>query len=243
MEWFNKLLPIGTLIFGWGLAQFGKYYADKKEDKKKLRKLLFNLLELRHLIKKGITFESSFEDFLEACKNMDFTDLGIDLRKEIENLDSPFKAQLFILLKDNALDSERIAYLESNIDTIIDELAEIYPIFAYELSGKYKIRERIKKANSYFDSLTSLAGEAPFDIKEWITPNLATRVLNDLDDSLKRISKTISKKVHSYINRELDEEEGFNVEEMEELLREYFTKVKDAENSKSGSNSFESISI
>jgi len=64
MNWTEKLLPIITLILGWGLAQYGKFWIDKKIDRRKIKKLLFNLLELRWLLKKELDLNNDIIFFI-----------------------------------------------------------------------------------------------------------------------------------------------------------------------------------
>lgn len=58
MTWIDKILPILTLILGFSLSEFGKYFTDRKNDRKKFKNLLFNLLELRWLLRQEITLNS-----------------------------------------------------------------------------------------------------------------------------------------------------------------------------------------
>lgn len=224
MEWINKLVPFITLVLGWGLAQFGKYSADKKEDKKKLKKLLFNLLELRNLIKKEVEFDASFERLMEAFGKIDLQGLhpGLEL--------GDFKSQLYEkiaeTIKDNALDSDRIEYIENHIDNTVVELAEIYPVFAHELSGKYKIRERIKKVDDYINKTPEIFEGVPFNVKEWVTPKLAIKLLSDLDENIKHIAKRIGRDTSNAIRNKLSEAEfEVNNDELEKFLEEYLTKI------------------
>ena len=46
--------------------------------------------------------------------------------------------------KKNILNIKQIKSIESNIDSLILGLSEIYPRFAYELNGQHRISEKIR---------------------------------------------------------------------------------------------------
>ena len=78
MEWINVILPIFTLIIGFVLAQFGELFKERKEKKKKFKKLLFNLLRLHFVLKKEYESEKIFESYTNEA----ILRLPLNLREE-----------------------------------------------------------------------------------------------------------------------------------------------------------------
>ncbi len=173
MEWIKITLPLIGVLIGWLLSESGKIFADKRQDKRKLKKLLYFLLELRYHFTKELSYEINLDKLINIMKNKLADKIGIDkndpeLNYEI-NKWKPFLENLVAKIKTQ---DSTFEYLSENIDKILIELAEIFPILAYELSGQHKIKERLNKADNYFEELKDVTGEMPFDIKEWVNPKI-----------------------------------------------------------------------
>lgn len=151
MEWIKTILPLIGVSLGWLLSESGKIFADKRQDKRKLKKLLFFLLELRYHFANELSFELGFDKFLVKLKNKMAEKFEVD--KNDPDLNSIFDSwkptleQVIFKLKTQNNKSE---YLTENIDKVIIELAEIFPILSYELSGQHNISERLNKVDNYF---------------------------------------------------------------------------------------------
>ncbi len=227
MEWIKTILPLFGVALGWLLSERGKIFADKRQDKRKLKKLLFYLLELRYHFAKELSLELDLDKYFGILKNKvaekfsfdkddpDF-DIGLNVWKPIlEQMISKTKNQ-----------DDRFERLSENIDKILIDLAEIFPILAYELSGRHNIKERLSRADAYFSEIQSLADEIPFDIKQWINPKLTKDLLDDLDESIRKIAIQIDNQtLHSSIetiNKMTFDDDYY---EMEQLIDEYLDKV------------------
>lgn len=225
MNWIDKFFPVFTLIMGWGLSEFGKLSVEKRRNRKKLKKLLFNLLELRWLLKRELDLNKEITIYIERFKarlsekfGSEATD-GIDMVKPI----------LIEILKDKIVESNRIKEIETNIDLTITELAEIYPVFAYELSGTYKIKQRLESAEDYFNKISSLTEELPEEYKDWIKPKISSGLLNEMDTYIVAIAKKISRKTRKNISNRLSFSNIYDTEEIDEFLNQYIEKIKTIE--------------
>lgn len=154
MEWIKAILPLIGVTIGWYLSERGKIFADKRQDKRKLKKLLFFLLELRYHFAREHSNELDLDKYVNILKSKIAQKLGIDENEPDFNLGlkdlKPFLEQLNSKIKTQ---EDKFKYLAENIDIILIELAEIFPILAYELSGKHNIKERLNNADDYFDEL------------------------------------------------------------------------------------------
>lgn len=198
MEWIKTILPLIGVGFGWILSERGKEFADKKQDKRKLKKLLFFLLELRFHFAKELSTELDLDKYLSILRNKIAHRFGIDQNDtEFEVGLSTLKPFLEQLITRGKILDERLAFLSENIDKILIDLAEIFPILAYELSGQHNIKERLNKVDDYFSEIQSLTEEVPFDLKKWINPKLTKELLDDLDESIKKIAKKIDNQTYN----------------------------------------------
>lgn len=219
MEWINSLIPLVGVLIGWGLSEFSKVWLDKKQDRRKLKRLLFFLMELRFHIGRELRFETEIIDYINKAKEkvkQDITEV------EIENF-KPFIKQA---ISNNLIDEGRIDFLEANIDEIIIELSEIYPVFAYELSGQFKVKDRLNRTNQYLNEVEEYIQQMPFDFKAWLQPKVTEKLLSQLDENLLRIAKTIGRKTLRNIESKLYHEDTPNNVEFDNFMEEYFEKIK-----------------
>lgn len=227
MEWIKTILPLIGVGLGWFLSERGKIFADKRQDKRKLKKLLFFLLELRFHFSRELSIELDVDNHINTLKGKLSNKIGLDSNDPDLNIEMNSLKPLFeqMISKTKTQDS-KFEYLAENIEKILIELAEIYPILAYELNGQHNIKERLNKADDYFDEVQSTSQEIPFNIKEWINPKLTKDLLNDLDDSINKIASQINKQTLKDSQEKIDKM-TFVVEdsEMETLLDEYLEKV------------------
>ncbi|WP_456462830.1 hypothetical protein [Reichenbachiella sp.] len=222
MNWIDKLFPVITLILGWGLSQFGEFWTDKKSDNKKLKKLLFNLLELRWLLKRELDLSKKITSYINQLKAKLSEEFGIEATQGVEL----FQPIITDILKEKIVDPVRIKEIESKIDFTINELAEIYPVFAYELSGRYKIKDRLEKADSYFNEVSKLLEEMPKELTDWIQPRMSDDLLTELDKYIIEIAEKINKKTKNQASEKLSETEDKETKEVNEFIHEYIERIK-----------------
>jgi len=192
MNWIDKLLPVVTLILGWGISEFGKFSTERKNNTKKFKKLLFNLLELRWLLKREIDLNNDITLYIERLKQKISAEFGEDAFGDTEvNMIKPMITEI---LKSKIVQPNKIKEIEINIDSTINELAEIYPVFAYELSGRYKIKERLEGVESYFNEVSEFIEDMPKELTEWIQPKLSDELFEELNEYILEIAKKINRK-------------------------------------------------
>ena len=228
MEWIKTILPLIGVLIGWLLSESGKIFADKRQDKRKLKKLLFFLLELRYRFAKELSYELDLDKYMNILKNKMADKFGIEKNDPEFNLGvdawKPFLQGLITKTKNQ---DDKFEYLSENIDKILIELAEVFPILAYELNGQHNIKERLNKANNYFSELETITSEMPFEIKDWINPKLTKDLLNDLDESIEKISMKIDKETHTNSNDKISNM-NFNDDdsEMKAFIDEYLNQLE-----------------
>jgi hypothetical protein len=225
MEWLKTIAPLMGVAIGWGLSEYGKLWADKRQDKKKLKRLLYYLLELRFQVSKDLNFEKEVSNYLKIAEQRLSKEFGNIIAYERENIILLLKRSI----KKEAQDESMLEYLEKDIDQAILELADIYPIFAYELSGQYKIKDRLKNVDRYFNEIDDIVKQAPFDMQNWIQPKLTEDLISDMDFNLKRIAKKIDNKISKQVTDKIKKQDAVSYDiGLLKLLEEYIAKVKES---------------
>jgi hypothetical protein len=229
MEWIKTILPLLGVVLGWVLSEKGKLFADKRQDTRKLKKLLFFLLELRFHFYKELNMELVLDKYTVILSNKIADKLGLDRDDpEFKKGIASWRPALIELISKNKTPDDKYIYLSENIDKILIELAEIYPILAYELNGQHNIKDRLNNASKYFSDLQSTVEQAPFDIQQWMNPKLTQDLLNDLDESIRRIAIQVDKLALKLSNEKIS---GMvfenNQEEIDILIDEYMEKVQE----------------
>jgi methionyl-tRNA synthetase len=228
MNWIDKLLPVVTLIIGWGISEFGKFSTERKNNAKKFKKLLFNLLELRWLLKREMDLNNDITQNIERLKQKISAEFGEDVFGDTEvNLIKPMITEI---LKSKIVQPNKIKEIETNIDSTINELAEIYPVFAYELSGRYKIKERLEGAEDYFNEVSEFIEEMPKELTEWIQPRLSDELFEELDGYILEIAKKINRKTKRDIVEKFSIKNSNDTDEMDKFIDEYIERLKTIEN-------------
>ncbi len=227
MEIVKIVSPLIGVLLGFGLAQFGEFFKERKAKKKTLKKLLFNLLELNNVLDQELDFENSISDFmnkfLERFPEEDQRQSKSELPLVIDYLSTN--------LKDHFIENEKVSYLEENIDSIIHDLSEIYPLFAYELNGQYKVKEHLRKTEDYFDKVTQITEEEfPVDIKNWMTPKITSKLIKRLQDYILEISKSIGRGTYKEVKNNILDKSNSDNPELDKFLNEYFDKVQSLSN-------------
>lgn len=193
MDLIKTLLPIFGVVIGWLLSESGKIITDKRQDSKKLKKLLYFLLELRHYLTIEFSREESFIKYIELLLlilNNDKQKYNISEEINLKNHDfNSIYEQIFNSIDNN---KDKLIFLEENIDKTVLELSEFLPIIAYELSGSYNIKDKLQKIDTITTKVKSLTNIRELSIlKELLTTVVSDDLLNQIDDSILTISKKI----------------------------------------------------
>lgn len=229
MDWIKELLPLIGVAIGWFLSEKGKILNDKRQDKRKLRKLLYFLLELRFHFTKEHSFELGLDKVIDLYKNKLVEKFKIDKNDpQIDLVFNSLKPVVEQLISKHLVQDDKYGYLKKDIDKMLVELAEIFPIMAYELNGRQNIKERLESVNKYIGDFQSLANEMPFDLKKWISPKFTNDLLIELDESIKKIASQIDKQtLNESINKIAKMEFHFDVDEANTFVDEIISKISD----------------
>ena len=223
MDWISIILPIAGVALGWGFSELSNIIGDRRKDNRKLKRLLFYLLELRYYFSKELNLNKDLDEYLTVAKEKLISEFGeeFDLGFEI------FKPLIEHAIKSSDEGSNKYEYLEQNIDEVIIELAEILPVIAHDLSGRHSIKQRLKKSEDYLAEFTEIFSEAEIDLKSVIKPMLEDELLIDIDVSIEIISKMINRGTYLDAKDAIKEMDERDDSDIESYLDNYIDNVKD----------------
>lgn len=223
MDWLSTLFSLITLVIGWSLSELSKSFSETKNDKKKIRRLLFNMLELRWLLKKEIDIHHDINNYIVKLKSK--------LSKEVDNLDlneiEIAKSIILKAIKNNLSNPDLIKKTEHKIDETIEELAGIFPLYAYELTDINKIKSKLDGIDKYLDETKKYTEEIPQEIKDWMKPRISSDLLKELNHQIIVIARKVSKKTVKEVQEILYQknDNNDNDEDLDNFLDDYVSKI------------------
>ena len=182
------------ILFGWTLNQMGQWFRTREEDKKNLKTVLFNLLEIYFLF-----IRSDFDKIIKQVTNKVFDKLPIDQRSEEGKviIYQLYQGIATTYLKPDLI--EEIKSVQENYKNAIKTLASIDPITAYYLSGKTEIMKHFDSAENWFDNMKEQFPDDEEQINfvankaiDFIKPDILNDVLDDLEDDITNIAFKIN---------------------------------------------------
>ncbi len=191
MSDYNKLLlgfifsVIGT-AFGWILNQASQWFCARQEDKKNLKKVLYNLLEIYYIF-----LRSDIEKFTKKITEKIFALLPKDQQtiQSKRDLTSIYKDFAEYLLKPELLDEFK--KIEAGYQESIKTLATIDPLMAYYLSGKTSILEGFGKVENYFEQLKQTYPTEATEIESGAKQVMSILKLGIFDETIKDLEGDI----------------------------------------------------
>ena len=143
------LFSIIGIVLGWILNQLSQWFRVRKDDKRKVKLVLFNLLETYFLFSRSDT--DKYFDYYKKC-------FLSKVPKEIRSVvKQQFESAIDLNLIPNFITPDLIEEskkVRSSYESSINSLAEIDPILAYYLNGKTDILERFDKIEGWLDSIS-----------------------------------------------------------------------------------------
>jgi hypothetical protein len=190
---FEKFVPVLSVIIGWFLGFGSQQLTYNRQDKIKLKRLLYNLMELRYWVQKELQLNKQLTEILDLFM--------LEMQKQIplpaDEL-HPMKALMTGLIRKQFLIQPKLPDLETSIENIVKELAEVDPVFAFELTGRFHVTEKIKSIQGYLDHVEVPEGEDAADkdrfFENVLRPQMMTDVVKQLDEHILRIARKINRK-------------------------------------------------
>jgi hypothetical protein len=203
IEILKYAFPLIGVCIGWILTQLTEKNKAAREDKRKVKKTLYYLLEVRYQLSLYCLEEAEIGMYLTIVKKK------FSHYSDISQLDDAvFKAVIEALLKQiigekPLLTDSEIQNLNANYLKCIDTLSEVDPILAFKLDGRQNIKTLLKEAiertkGLQLSELTQNQNDVEHisEVFSKLEPNLLKQVLLDIEDIMLSLAKKVDSKTH-----------------------------------------------
>ncbi len=209
---------------GWLLNELSYYFRCRREDKKKLKEVLFNLLDIWHLMKANnpdlvvqITIDKLTGRFPDAFRN-----------KEALLFWKPFYQDFADGLMQQIVNKE-ISGIKERYEISVNSLAEIDPLLAHRLSGKLSVQDYFETFNERLNNVKNVfldAGRSQdtmaFEtIRAELKPLVMDDVVKTIEDDIKDVAYKIG--IMTWINtlQKLNKHYNYILREMDKKIDEF----------------------
>lgn len=218
LEVFKSVTPYVTLIIGFFLSMFTGVFQGWRQDRRKIRRLLFHLLEFRFQFQQEKRMKQGLITLRPKILELLSREIGVPFEIGEEEFGKLFLPMIF-----NAETEERMEQLALKVDAVLQDLSEVEPFLAFELTGKYSIRDRL----SYLGHMPRI-GELPFDMEAWLKPLVKDDISPELDRTILQVASRISRKIHRTTREHLLNVPDVDDTKLEEFVRGYVNKLKES---------------
>jgi hypothetical protein len=221
-----------SIAIGWSLNQLGQWISVRNEDKRKLKSILYHLLEVHHLFLRsdfGILVKIVKDKIRQLIPAKEFTP---EVDAVLTNIFTAFANNL--VTKDVLKNFQR---LELGYEESIKNLSAVEPLIAYRLSGKTSIYTALEGLSSHVSGLAELlqSDKTKFDkemkqvvdiMKPDLTKNIIQELENDMLDIALKINlftwwelKGVLKKYRATITEDMTKEIDALFKQFEHMLK------------------------
>ncbi|OOQ58287.1 hypothetical protein [Mucilaginibacter pedocola] len=227
-------LPIITAVISgllvWVLGRWNTNREERKQEKKRLNRLLYNMLELKHWVDKEI----SAEPFVtKAMEQMCVTIKAIEPERTDAELSEMFTV-IAAGIKRAIFKQPQLPRLEQNISEIVRDYSEIDPFFAYDLTGKYQLTENLELMKDYLNGVIPEDMELPDAtafMNQLMRPTFLGELQKDLIIHLPQIAGMIGPETLETVRKNhLNTKVPVNTADLERYCREMIPQLIAAAN-------------
>jgi len=225
----KSIPPLIGVLVGWGFSQWSEKLKTAREDRRRLRKTLYYLLELHHQVRIFEANDESVKTFISILKKKFPVITENDstlINKVIIEFTTFFRKQMPETLK------AELATLKANYLKSVEALAEVDPILAYRLNGRQSIDDTIDGLLKHArESVGNFAG-TPMTPKDQVDmenafkffePKVLKENLLLLEEVMLDVAAQIDKKTLKRTKKRIEPvKTGGNLKEIEELIDRFF---------------------
>jgi hypothetical protein len=217
------LMPLAGVALGFILNEASYWLRIRRDDRKKIKGVLYNLLEIFNELYSSYLLDVNKELFIKKY----ISKLPLDTDEQRKFLYSNLKEIIEKLYKQLA-PADKLEKIKSGYLTAINSLASIDPLLAYKVSGKSSIMEYIATAISEIDRcIKNLSSEEEPQVME-VKDEVIDKISAIIEEDIKEVSWKIniltwyrSKQIIHYIKEEKRIEAQ---EEMDQMINKVVAK-------------------
>jgi hypothetical protein len=198
IAYFPSIITIVVCCLSWYLIRVNQNTDLKRQENRKLNRLVFNLLELKYWVDEEVDLDRQLSYVLDAYENEVIRQASDITRDDFKRI----RVTIIDILKQQIPTHSRIAGLEDTIEDIIKELAEVDPVFAFELTGKYQLTVNTGRIAGLMEAAgTSGAGGevSGMIVSQVLRPKMLKDLQVDLQINVPLIAKKAGKKIYKRV--------------------------------------------
>jgi hypothetical protein len=222
------LTIIGTIV-GWLMNELSQWFKNSREEKRILKKVIFNLLETYN-----IYLRSDIEKEVKYITDIIHSEMKeFEKEKYSKEVLQNFLQEMYEITSFNVLKND-INKIKKNYENSINELSQINPIIAYRLSGETDFFERFESAEVEMNNMKMkvknfFLDNTDFNSKEIIRifrPEVLERIKKTLKSELLNLSKSISFCYKWKMKKMIEKMEKKYNENFKQKFKEIIIKLK-----------------
>ena len=196
-EYILAIATLVSIVIGWFLNELTYHFRTRGEEKKQLKEVLFNLLEMWYLIELTNTdFVKTLIDMLINKLNDKFPE--IQNNKDISIQLRPTCQQMLHELMPPVV-PQNIEKIKERYQCTVDSLSKIDPLMAYRLSGNPEIfnylstiDERLEKMKNVIKNIDASADASELESINTFKPVIIEKAIKIFEKDISAISRKIS---------------------------------------------------
>jgi hypothetical protein len=210
IEVLKYSFPLFGVAVGWLLGQLAERSKIARDDRKKIKRTIYYLLEVRHQLALYCIREEELSTYYHLIKKK-FSNYSDVLQMEEVQFKTTINQLLKTIIGEKPLASRvDIESLNDNYAKCVDSLSEIDPILAFRLHGRQNVKDLLKEAIYRANGpMTYDATEGSLDVGEISTvfsklePNVLRESIADLDEIILALASMADKKTFKDIRARL----------------------------------------
>jgi len=187
---WTYIATVISITLGWFLNELSQWFRTRKEDKKVIKRVLYNLLETYFTFNQLNTSELIHLLTDRLLTRFPVQDQSLETKNYLNKL---FSEIINGFIKDDIV--TRLERIEIGYTHSIEELAAVDPITAYRLNGKIRIIETFDILQEHIKEKVSQSAELNVQFQDQIEslkPQIINEAINDLEDEILAISFSIN---------------------------------------------------
>ncbi len=218
-EILKSLVSLVLVGFGWGLNEASSYFRTKRNDKRRINKVLFKLLEIRHNFVKLSNFDEHYKQIMT------------EVIKKYQNKNDPLLHSIIRtsrnILKSKLPFLDKLDSLVIRIEEDIEVVSEFDPINAYDLGSNYNLKEKLKSFNDYLDEAgEKLKVNEIHTIKDIFEPKFLEDSVENIEKSIREFSKKSSRSTKKRIKIILNKSNALDQKEIKKDIEFIMQAIK-----------------
>lgn len=237
MDWkyVVPIISVICVIVGWMLNECSYYFRCRHEDKRILKDVLFNLLEIWHLLKTNnpdMVVDITIKKLISKYPEISEGGFTVSVLK-------PFYKGFFEKLF-QGISNEEVLKVQKRYELSIDALTGFDPLLAYRLSGKFVIRDYIKVLDERLADLkleifeiNESEGKAVLEyLKQIIKPMFLDEEIQVIEKDILSVSRRINIITLLKMRNKLKQHDIWIQNEIDKKMTQYFDSITELFQSK-----------